>query len=153
MNDKEILLKIKLLNQNILKELSLNNDNVGKKIPTPTQMRIIDYIIDHKNDEIYQKDLEKVLGITRATVSDVLNTMEKNNFIKRESSNNDKRTNKIVIQKEALDCMKKGEEIIKELEKIIIKDISIEDLKIFNEVLNKMNENLESNSINNKEEK
>ena len=40
-------------------------------------MRIIAYIFN-KNGSIYQRDLERDLNLRRATLSGILNTMEKN---------------------------------------------------------------------------
>ena len=71
-----ILYQIKSLNKSVVRtllsniECSINFD----KIPTPTQMQILEYII--KNDkEVYQKDLETILNLRRATISGVLQTM------------------------------------------------------------------------------
>ena len=45
-------------------------------MPSPTQMRIIDYIIQNEDKPIYQKDLESIFNLRRATISEVLITME-----------------------------------------------------------------------------
>ena len=70
----------KIIIRNLLKDeedhvLNCNNDLASL---TPTQMQIVEYILNHNNEEIYQKDLENVLNLRRATVSGVLKTMKKN---------------------------------------------------------------------------
>jgi len=144
--ENKILYQIKSLEKEIVKthlcstECQINLD----KMPTPTQMQIIDYIIKHNDEEIYQKDLEKILNLTRATVSGVLQTMEKNNLIERTSYEDDARTKKIILTKKAKDMFKQGEEKILEIEKIIIKNIDKKELEIFSKVIQEMKMNLKN---------
>ena len=67
------------------------------QLPTPTQMQIIEYILNHTSEDIYQRDLEDILNLRRATVSGVLHTMEKNNLIRRVTDNEDTRSKKILV--------------------------------------------------------
>lgn len=74
-------------------------DALINKTMTPTQMQIIEYILEHDGSCVYQKDLENVLKLRRATVSGVLQTMEKNDFIERVIDKNDTRVKKIILNK------------------------------------------------------
>ena len=112
------------------------------KIPTQTQMQIISYIIKHQNEEVYQKDLEEVLNLRRATVSGVLHTMEKNNLIKRITDSKDTRVKKIILDGKTQEIFNKNEKKIEKLEKIITKDISKNDMDTFMKVLQKMKNNI-----------
>ena len=69
--------------------------------PTPTQMQIMDYFLDNNKKEIFQKDLEDILHLRRATVSGVLQTMEKNKLIQRVTDEEDTRIKKIILNKKA----------------------------------------------------
>ena len=51
--------------------------------PSIAQMQIIKYILKHDGKTIYQRDLEEVFNLRRATISGILKTMEKNNVIIR----------------------------------------------------------------------
>lgn len=143
METKKIFFQIKKLNQNIISKLSINDINKPKETPSPTQMRIIDYIIEHHDEEVLQKKLESALGISRATVSDVLSTMEKYGFIKRIQSDIDTRTNKIIIQDKAINTIKSTKDKMDKIGVKMTEDISEEDLIVFNKVINKMIDNLE----------
>ena len=103
MNDNKVLYEIKSLEKMLVRELINNSDIKDKEnlLPTPTQCQIIEYILNNKNKDIYQKDLEKVLNLRRATVSGVLHTMEKNGLIKRVTDESDTRTKKIILNKKA----------------------------------------------------
>ena len=80
-------------------------------------MQILEYMFKHQDQEIYQKDLEKVLNLRRATVSGVLKTMEKNNLIERIIDSNDTRTKKIVLSNNAQKVFESSKEKIESLEK------------------------------------
>lgn len=131
--------------RNVIKLSDLKEkDDFILSAPTPTQMQIICYIIEHQNEEIYQKDLEDILNLRRATVSGVLQTMEKNNLIERVTSSNDTRTKKIILCEKTKDVFKENEKRFSELEKIITKNISVEELKVFLEVVDKMKQNMKN---------
>ena len=134
----------------IFKKFLCNNNkyNVNKEfLPTPTQMQIIAYIMAHENEEIYQKNLENVLKLTRATVSGVLQTMEKNSLIERVVDSNDTRGKKIILNKEAEEVFKKNKIKLDKVEEILKKDIDKDSLETFFKVIIKMKENAESYDI------
>lgn len=109
--------------------------------PTITQARIMDYILEHK-EEVYQKDLEKALNLRRATVSEVLKTMEKKNLIKRERNSLDARSKKIILLENSKSSHNKIKNNIAQLEETLIENITKEELEIFTAVLKKMQYNL-----------
>lgn len=147
MKENKVLFQIKSLDKMIARNLFKDNDFTECEInickPTATQMQIIDYILEHIDEDIYQKDLEDVLNLRRATVSGVLQTMEKNNLITRTTCTEDTRVKKIVLNEKAKEIFSRNLLKIKELEKIIAKDITEEELCIFFKVINKMKENIE----------
>lgn len=109
--------------------------------PTITQARIMDYILEHK-EEVYQKDLEKALNLRRATVSEVLKTMEKKNLIKREKNSLDARSKKIILLENSKCSHNKIKNNIAQLEETLIENITKEELETFTVVLKKMQYNL-----------
>lgn len=144
MNESKVLYKIRTLEATILRKMELKiGDNIKvRNHPTITQIRIIEYILKNNNKDIYQKDLENILNLRRATVSGVLQTMEKNGLIERTTSNDDSRTKKIILNSSAKEMFLKGEERIKMIEEKALKGISKEELSIFLNVLDKMRNNI-----------
>lgn len=112
-----------------------------KKFPTPTQMQIIEYIVNAKTD-VYQKDLESVLNLRRATVSGVLQTMERNDLIKRDASDEDARVKKIILNPKTMESFLEHKNKMEEIEKVAIKNISNDDLEAFSHVLEMMKQNI-----------
>ena len=95
-----------------------------------------------KNPVTYQKDLEKNLNLSRATISCVLKTMEKNKLIDRVSNTLDARSKEVVLNQNLKSNLEQNISEIKKIDKLITKDIDSNDLKIFLKVMKKMKENL-----------
>ena len=106
-------------------------------------MQIFDYIEESGKKEIYQKDLEEAVDLRRATVSGILQTMEKNQLITRVIDDTDTRTKKIILTKESEKRIAKNKEKVATLQKITTEGISDEDLETFSIVLRKMTQNVQ----------
>ena len=138
---KDIYCQIKDLEILIVRML-FNTVKIDKfRPPTITQARIMDYILEHEED-VYQKDLEKALNLRRATVSEVLRTMEKKGLIKREKNKMDARSKKIILLKNSKNCHSKITNNIIQLEEVLTQNITQEELEIFTTVLKKMQDNI-----------
>ena len=147
MGNARVLKKIKELES--LTARKIFADNLGLKCnieslprPTPTQMQIMEYILSKNGQDIYQKDLEDVLGIKRATVSGVLQTMEKNDLIERVIDENDTRTKKIILKKETIEIFEKQKKKFEIIEKELTKNISENEIQTFFNIIDKMERNL-----------
>ena len=147
MYDRYIIYKIKELDKAILRNVRLPDMEFADKFQisnnsTPTQMKVLGYMIDNYGKEIYQKDLEEKLDLSRATISDVLKRMENNGLITRLQNENDVRSKRIILSDGANKVFEKGIERIDYIEKKAIKDISQGDLEVFIKVINKMIKNI-----------
>lgn len=125
-------------------------DALINKTMTPTQMQIIEYILEHDSFNVYQRDLEKILNLRRATVSGVLQTMEKNGLIERVIDKDDTRVKKIILNKKTKDIFYERLEKLKIMENNIKKGISKEELEIFFKVILKMQNNIKKEEENEK---
>lgn len=137
-----VLFKIKELDKKIVRTMLKENSDINIPPLTSTQIQILKYMIEHQNENVYQKDLENVLNLRRATVSGVLQTMEKNNLIKREIYENDVRVKKIILNEKTKNIFQKNKQKIDEIEKNITKNISKKDLNDFIKVIDKLITNL-----------
>ena len=140
--------QIKTLEKVVLRKLLTDHGIRNEELelmpkPTPTQMEIIMYILEHAKEEIYQKDLEEVLNLRRATVSGVLQTMEKNELIERITDSEYTRTKKIVLKEKTKEIFRQNKKKFDELEKVLGKDIPKENIRIFLDVIQKMKKNIE----------
>lgn len=156
MKNNSVLLEIKSLEKMIFRSLiNCDKEKVGNfiSVPTPTQMQILEYILNHQEEEIYQKDLENILNLRRATVSGVLQTMEKNNLIERVVALNDARVKKIILNPKTKELFLEKRKQMEELEEIIIDGISEKEIEEFLNVLNKIKGNVKNYNILKEEKK
>lgn len=135
-----ILKQIKQLDNLILRNFSINDKE--KIIPSPTQMQIMDFLLKNQNNDIYQKDIEKHLNSSRATVSSVLQTMEKNKIINRVTDKIDNRTKKLVLNPKCVELFEKRKKELKKLEETATRNISKKEIDEFLNTLEKMIKNL-----------
>ena len=111
-------------------------------MPTPAQMQILHFIISKQNEKIYQKDIGNALNLRRATLSEILKTMEKNNLIFRIKDQTDTRKKEIIISEDAKNNFQIVKDKLNEAEKVITNGIKKEDLELFFKTISKMKENL-----------
>lgn len=135
--ERKILYELKSVNCEIINKINKTTMPLGV-----TQIKIVDYLIKHP--VTYQKDLEKNLNLTRATISCVLKTMEKNKLIERNSNELDARSKEVVLNNKVRENLENNIEEIKKLEHKLIKNIDPNELDIFFKVLDKIKENIRS---------
>ena len=146
MEKESVLMQCKSLLKLTERYLAKTTDKstLKKLMPNPTlsQIRIIGYIIHNEKSDVYQKDLEKVLNLRRATVSGILHTMEKNGLITRAAAIDDARSKKIELSSTSLKFYNESRKVFEKVNSILTKDIDTDDLEIFFKVAKKMKENL-----------
>ena len=143
MEDKNIFNSIKELEKGIVRKImsETSHDEMFSK-PSIAQMQIIKYILKHDGKTIYQRDLEEVFNLRRATISGILKTMEKNNVIIRVCDHNDARGKIVILSDDAKKFFKEKETLFKKIETVLKKDISKEELETFYKVILKMRDNI-----------
>ena len=109
-----------------------------------TQIRILNFVlVSYPDREIYQKDIEEELNIRSASVSTHLKKMEAQDFIRREKVSYDDRLKKILPTNHTVEMKEQVERHITLLEKRLTAGIEEKELKVFFDVLKKMQENME----------
>lgn len=58
---------------------------------------ILGYLEQHRGEDVYQRDLEREFSITRSTVTNILQLMEKKGYIRRESVPQDARLKRLAL--------------------------------------------------------
>lgn len=147
MEKQRVTYLIKDLNHEIIRYICLSGID-KQKMPTPAQMQILHFIISKQNEKIYQKDIGNALNLRRATLSEILKTMEKNNLIFRIKDQTDTRKKEIIISETAKNNFQIVKDKLNEAEKVITSGIKKEDLELFFKIINKMKENLKNERMN-----
>lgn len=133
------------MNEGMLYKMNSLNIVIGRKMLVDrfgaSQMIIMNYILHHR-DGVYQKDLENILNLRRATVSGVLKTMEKHNLIERVICEEDVRRKKIVLKSDAINMFEEKKKEFLKLEEVVKKGLSKEEIDEFNHIIDSMRNNL-----------
>ena len=116
---------------------------------TAVNGRIIMYLYHHREEDIFQKDIEYEFSIRRSTSSSIISLMEKKGYIERVSVAHDARLKKLVLTDKALQLCDIIHKNTMEFEKTLRNGITEEELKVFYSVLDKIVDNI--NNIQNKE--
>lgn len=102
-------------------------------------------VLDHNKDkDIFQKDLEEGFGITRSTVSKVVNLMVQKGLVERTSVDYDARLKKLSLtdkSKELIDYMHEDHE---KMEQVLTSGFSDEEKKQLSAYIERMKNNLKS---------
>ena len=120
-------------------------DTKQYNIPTglsPVQIKILHYLYDQSNDIVSQHDIEKIIESRRSTTSGILQTMEKNNLIKRINHQDDARSKQIILTPYSLELSKTMTKLKNAFDKQIEASITEEELETFFKVTQKIKDNI-----------
>ncbi len=141
-NEKEIVFKLRVIS-NLLKrkidEFLASKYDISISV---LQSKVVKYLHTHKDEDVFQKDLEKVLNVRPSTVVEILKAMEKNDLIKKESVAFDARLKKITLTENMFRLCDNISTDVKNIEDTIKKGITEQELEIFFQVLSKIEENM-----------
>lgn len=117
------------------------NDGYGL---TGMQFAIVSYIAKESLErEVFQKDLEQKFDIRKSTVTGILNTMERDGLLLRETVPYDARLRKMLLTDKALLAKKNTEQVIDSVESQLSKDLTEEEIATFLSLLEKISKNAE----------
>ena len=69
----------------------------GVEQTTPMRGWIIEYLYRHRDAAVFQRDIEREFSITRSTVTNILQLMERKGYIRRQSVPQDARLKQLVL--------------------------------------------------------
>ena len=123
--------EIKVLNQVLQRKLIYSAKDKGVDKLTLMHGWIIAYLYDHRDEDVYQKDIENAFSIARSTVTSILKLMEKKNYITRESVESDARLKKLVLTETGIELHYKIENMITKNETLLDSLLTKEEKKQF----------------------
>lgn len=104
---------------------------------TNQQARVVGFI-GEKQDEgitVYQKDIESYMGITGASVSNLLRGLEKKGFVERIRSASDDRAKELSLTLKGRELIATFNSVFSETENRIVQGMTTEQKKLFLELL------------------
>ena len=110
---------------------------------TPSQCRIMGFIMDNGDKPVYQKDIEAEFNIRRSTATRLLQAMEHKNLIMREPEENDGRLKRIRLTKKAMERSREVLDRISCIERQLVEGITAEEMKVLHSVCQRIRQNAE----------
>ena len=139
-NDCGIL--IHNLSLKIKKHLDCTVQSLGL---TGVQSRIMHYvIIKYAEGKVLQRDVEKAFGMSRSTATGILQLMEKNGLIIRESAETDARMKTLTPTQKAMHLHDEIGLSIQRMERNLTRGLSDKKLSEFLKIASQMSSNLDT---------
>ncbi len=107
---------------------------------TPSQFRIMDFVIENPNDSVRQIDIENYFSLTNPTVTGIVQNLEKNGFIKKIPNPNDGRSKVLHITEKGFELQKNLEKLNNEMENRFTEKLNSEEKAQLLALLKKISE-------------
>ena len=104
--------------------------------------QILGYLCEHAGSDIYQKDVEEMFCIRRSTASQFLKSLERSGLLIRRSVPRDARLKLLVPTSRALALHQQFNQAAQEMEALLSRGITPEELELFLTVAHKIQRNL-----------
>ena len=104
---------------------------------------VLGYLAHHSEQEVYQRDLEEAFSVRPSTATVVLQQMEQNGLIVRQTAEHDARCKRIVLTDKAWALHERIQAEHDETERMLREGITDEELAVFFRVMDTVRENLE----------
>lgn len=138
--ERHIGKEIIILSTRIKRRMRAASESLGL---TDTQSRVLQYIWEQsRKREVFQKDIEDEFGIRRSSVTQIIQVMERDELIVRETVQRDARLKKLVLTERANQIQKTMWGKIWKMETELEENISSEEKKILLDLLHKISKNL-----------
>ncbi len=136
---------IRSLNNMIMRRFDSNRPDkeVLERI-TGTNRWVIGFMVDQQRagKTVYQRDLEEAFGVTRSTVSKVLDLMVQKGLIERQSVAHDARLKKLVLLPKAMELSQKMRAYAEGVEKEILTGFTPQEIENLFDYIDRMKKNL-----------
>ncbi|WP_368489013.1 MarR family winged helix-turn-helix transcriptional regulator [Clostridium sp. BJN0013] len=129
---RNIALKIKFKSDENINKLGLNSQ----------QGRMISYIYEHQDEGIIQKDLADVFQRRGASITSMLQGLERKGYIERSIPKDDERQKNIYVLEKGAELIEEFNRIFFQVEKSITENLTDDEKECFLSLLIKVNKNL-----------
>ena len=97
------------------------------------------YLSQDSNEEITQVMISKLSGIDVMTVSQILNLLEKNDFVKRKEHSRDTRAKAVILNKKGEEILQKAVPLVEKIDEIFFEKLDTDEEQ-FKHFLARLNE-------------
>ena len=115
----------------------------GVEQATPMHGWIIEYLYRHRDTPVFQRDIEREFSITRSTVTNILQLMEKKGYIERRSVPRDARLKQLILTEQGVQFHEKTLLSFHQTEECVNALLSAEEQAELLRLLNKLRDGLQ----------
>lgn len=134
------LLTIKMLNTAVERMMNQEMSELGL---TYTQTTVIGYLIENRDRDVCQKDIEYHLGLTHPTVSSILSRMETNGLICTQPLDSDHRYKRIMLTDKSVELSKRIDSKYHSAKEKLFADVSPVQRELMNVTMKLMLKNIQ----------
>lgn len=110
---------------------------------TPMHGWIMGYLYRHRDEPVFQRDIEREFSITRSTVTNILQLMERKGYIERRSVPQDARLKQLILTEEGIRIHEKTVLSLRQTEEFVSGILTEEENAEFLRLLEKLREGLQ----------
>lgn len=140
--ENQTMLALRMVNMGIRRQIEAFRNQNGLDAAAGTNGWVLGFLSEHENEDIYQRDLEKELGVCRSGVSKTVAALEKEGLIERSRVASDDRLKKIVLTESGRAITDLIRENCRQLEETLTRGFSPEEFAQLQEYLDRMQHNL-----------
>ncbi|MBQ4065032.1 MAG: MarR family transcriptional regulator [Clostridia bacterium] len=144
MERKPIGIAVRCLNNRIGRAISSAAAREFGDSATAVHGWVIRYLYEHRDRNVYQRDLETRFSVRRSTMTSILQLMEKNGLISREPDEKDGRLKKLILTPLALEIEGRMHAEIDRLEAKMCEGLTQDELDAFIATAEKIGRNLDA---------
>ncbi len=139
--EKDCGVWITILSHKLRKQINANMQNMGI---TGVQSRVMYYILaKYADGPVYQRDVENAFGLSRSTATGILQLMERDGLILRESVARDARLKSLIPTDKAVRLGEQIKNSLYQTEECLTRGLSDTQLTLFMETAAQMCANLD----------
>lgn len=140
---KRLAFTLRMIHNKTKDIIRKSSPKCDKAPETQLQGGILGFLYHHREEPVYQRDIEKEFRISRATATNTLQVMERNGFIVRRAQDKDARLKRIQMTEEALRNHMQIEAHIDRMDKRMLRGMSEDEVAELYRLLDKVMRNLE----------
>lgn len=106
------------------------------------QGHVLLFLCKHDEEEIFVKDIEKELKISKSVTSNLVKRMEKNGFVEIVPSEVDRRCKRVILTAEGLRKIQPLKAFHEEMRQQLFQGISWDDLALVHRIVHQLQENI-----------
>lgn len=115
----------------------------GVEAVTPMHGWIMEYLYRHSETPVFQRDIEREFSITRSTVTNILQLMERKGYIERQSVPQDARLKRLVLTEKGACIREKTMQALHQTDEFVESLLTPEENAELLRLLNKLRKGLQ----------